>query len=165
MLMLKKGFYYFMKEESLEFESKLDKNDCKLLFKEYSYLRYLEYLINFLIVYYGIKLGYYFINKMAINNMDILYFVSYIFIRLIFYKMFQLKKRFKVVGTKIYLNNKLRNYSKVIISKDFFFIIIGRRRGVVKIPNGKKNEIIDFFDLNKVVYEVVDKPFKIERKI
>ena len=48
-----------MKEESLEFESKLDKNDCKLLFKEYSYLRYLEYLINFLIVYYGIKLGYY----------------------------------------------------------------------------------------------------------
>lgn len=29
----------------------------------------------------------------------------------------------------------------------------------------KKNEIIDFFDLNKVVYEVVDKPFKIERKI
>ena len=30
MLMLKKGFYYFMKEESLEFESKLDKNDCKL---------------------------------------------------------------------------------------------------------------------------------------
>ena len=26
MLMLKKGFYYFMKEESLEFESKLDKN-------------------------------------------------------------------------------------------------------------------------------------------
>lgn len=165
MLMLKKGFYYFMKEESLEFESKLDKNDCKLLFKEYSYLRYLEYLINFLIVYYGIKLGYYFINKMTINNMDILYFVSYIFIRLIFYKMFQLKKRFKVVGTKIYLNNKLRNYSKVIISKDFLFIIIGRRRGVVKIPNGKKNEIIDFFDLNKVVYEVVDKPFKIERKI
>ncbi len=79
--------------------------------------------------------------------------------------MFQLKKRFKVVGTKIYLNNKLRNYSKVIISKDFLFIIIGRRRGVVKIPNGKKNEIIDFFDLNKVVYEVVDKPFKIERKI
>uniref|UniRef100_UPI0022E18EA5 hypothetical protein n=2 Tax=Amedibacterium intestinale TaxID=2583452 RepID=UPI0022E18EA5 len=66
---------------------------------------------------------------------------------------------------KIYLNNKLRNYSKVIISKDFLFIIIGRRRGVVKIPNGKKNEIIDFFDLNKVVYEVVDKPFKIERKI
>ena len=154
-----------MKEEILEFESKLDKNDCKLLFKEYSYLRYLEYLINFLIVYYGIKLGYYFINNMAINNIDILYFVSYIFIRLIFYKMFQLKKRFKVVGTKIYLNNKLRNYSKVIISKDFLFIIIGRRRGVVKIPNGKKNEIIDFFDLNKVVYEVVDKPFKIERKI
>ena len=52
-----------MKEEILEFESKLDKNDCKLLFKEYSYLRYLEYLINFLIVYYGIKLGYYFINS------------------------------------------------------------------------------------------------------
>ncbi len=150
-----------MNEEVLEFKSKLNTNDCKVIYKKYTNLIYVVYIIDILIIYYFVKIVCSLINNMIPVNQDVYGLLGYIFLWLFAIRMLQFEKRFKIIGTKIYVNEKLKNYSKVLISGDFLFLVNGRKLGVIKIPDGKKDELVDYFEKHKVVYKVLYKPCKV----
>lgn len=154
----------YMNEEILEFKSKLNKNDCKVIYKKYTNFIYFMYLVDLLIIYYFVKIVCLLINNKVPANQDVYVFFGYIFIWVVATRMLRFEKKIKVIGTKIYVNEKSRNYSKVLISGDFLFLVNGRRRGVIKIPNGKKDEIIDYFEKHEVVYEILRKPCKVIKR-